>query len=99
MANVQFGVVTFGRDEFPMVASPMTRISGIRKMLQDVDTEELPWDELRLTIDGLGNIRETQTLWDLDILSGTTFSLSVSLSPHFIRQFTVLKAYNSITAQ
>lgn len=58
-----------------MVASPITRISDVRKMVQDVDTEELPWDALRLTLNGVDNLRETQTLWDLDILSGATFTL------------------------
>lgn len=75
VANLQFSVATLGGDEYPMVAGPMTRISAVRKMIQDVDTEGLPWSELKLTLDGVGNLRETQTLWDFDVLSGTTFTL------------------------
>lgn len=75
VANIQFSLTTFNGEEYPMVASPITRISDVRKMVQDVDTEELPWDALRLTLNGVDNLRETQTLWDLDILSGATFTL------------------------
>ena len=85
MADLQFSLTTFNGEEYPMVAGPMTRISEVRKMIQDVDTEELPWSELRLALNGVGSLRETQTLWDLDILSGATFTLR-QFQPIFLRK-------------
>lgn len=76
VANVQFCVMTPGGDEFPMATSAITRISDIRKMLQEVDTEGIEWKEFQFSLDGTDNLRETRTLWDLDALSGTVFILS-----------------------
>jgi len=75
VANIQFCVMTPGGEEFPMAAGAMTRLSDIRKMLQEVDTEEIVWDEFWFSLDGTDSLRETRTLWDLDVLSGTIFTL------------------------
>lgn len=76
VANIQFSVVTPGGEEFMLAASPMTRLSGIRKMLQDVDTEGIDWDGYQFSLNGMDNLRDTRTLWDLDVLSGVNFRLS-----------------------
>jgi hypothetical protein len=61
-----------------MVVSPMTRISAIRKMLEEVDTDT-KYDEYWFTLNGMDNLKESRTFWDLDILSGTVILLSESL--------------------
>jgi hypothetical protein len=53
----------------------MTRISAIRKMLKEVDTST-EYDEYWFTLDGMDNLKETRTFWDLDIVSGTMILLS-----------------------
>jgi len=78
VAKVQFCVSTPSAGDFDFVASPMTRISAIRKMLEEVDTS-IEYDEYWFTLDGMDNLKESRTFWDLDIVSGTMILLSKSL--------------------
>lgn len=64
--------------DFDMVVGPMTRLSAIRKMLEEVDTDT-KYDEYWFTLNGMDNLKESRTFWDLDILSGTMIHLSESL--------------------
>jgi hypothetical protein len=57
----------------------MTRISAIRKMLEEVDTDT-KYDEYWFSLNGMDNLKESRTFWDLDILSGTMILLSEPLS-------------------
>jgi hypothetical protein len=47
-------------------------------MLEEVDTDT-KYDEYWFTLDGMDNLKESRTFWDLDILSGTMILLSESL--------------------
>ena len=58
-----------------MAVGPMTRISAIRKMLEEVDSDT-KYDEYWFTLNGMDNLKESRTFWDLDILSGTMILLS-----------------------
>jgi len=57
----------------------MTRISALRKMIEEVDSET-EYNEYWFTLDGMDNLKESRTFWDLDILSGTMILLSESFS-------------------
>jgi hypothetical protein len=78
VAKVQFCVSTPSAGDFDFAASPMTRISAIRKMLEEVDTST-EYDEYWFTLNGMDNLKESRTFWDLDIVSGTMILLSKSL--------------------
>ena len=62
-----------------MTVGPLTRISAIRKMLEEVDTDT-KYDEYWFSLNGMDNLKESRTFWDLDILSGTMILLSEPLS-------------------
>jgi hypothetical protein len=55
----------------------MTRFSAVRKMLEGLD-KETNYDEYWFTLDGMDNLKESRTFWDLDIVSGTMILLSKS---------------------
>jgi len=74
VTQVQLCVSTPAAGDFEMAVGPMTRISGIRKMLEEVDTET-KYDEYWFTLNGMDNLKESRTFWDLDILSGTMILL------------------------
>jgi hypothetical protein len=78
VAKVQFCVSTPTAGDFDMIVGPTTRISAIRKMLEEIDTDT-KYDEYWFTLNGMDNLKETRTFWDLDILSGTVILLSESL--------------------
>jgi len=94
VANVQFCVSTPTSGDFDMAVGPMTRVSAIRKMLEEVD-KETNYDEYWFTLDGMDNLKESRTFWDLDIVSGTMILLKkrcyVTLT---IRRQLVGTAYN-----
>jgi hypothetical protein len=75
VAKVQFCVSTPTAGDFDMAVGPMTRISAIRKMLEEVDSDT-KYDEYWFTLNGMDNLKESRTFWDLDILSGTMILLS-----------------------
>ena len=79
VAKVQFCVSTPTSGDFEMAVGPMTRISAIRKMLEEVDTDT-KYDEYWFSLNGMDNLKESRTFWDLDILSGTMILLSEPLS-------------------
>jgi len=56
----------------------MTRISAIRKMLEEVDADT-KYDDYWFTLNGMDDLKESRTFWDLDIVSGTMILLSESL--------------------
>jgi hypothetical protein len=72
---VQFCVTTPGGEDFDMAVSPTTRISAVRKMLEEVDMET-NYDEYWFSLDGLDNLKESRTFWDLDIKSGSMILLN-----------------------
>jgi len=74
VAKVQFCVSTPTSGDFEMAVGPMTRISVIRKMLEEVDADT-KYDEYWFTLNGMDNLKESRTFWDLDILSGTMILL------------------------
>lgn len=55
----------------------MTRISAVRKMLEEVDTET-KYDEYWFSLNGVDSLKETRSFWDLDIKSGSMILLSKS---------------------
>ena len=61
-----------------MTVGPLTRISAIRKMLEEVDTDT-KYDEYWFSLNGMDNLKESRTFWDMDILSGTMILLSEPL--------------------
>lgn len=63
--------------EFDMVVSPMTRIPTVRKTLIEVDPVT-PWDEFAFSLDGNTRMKETSTMWDLDLRSPTILYLGKS---------------------
>jgi len=75
VATVQFCVMTPSGEDFEMAVSPMTRISAVRKMLEEVDAET-KYDEYWFSLNGMDNLKETRTFWDLDIKSGSMILLN-----------------------
>ena len=61
-----------------MTVGPLTRISAIRKMLEEVDTDT-EYGEYGFSLDGMDDLKESRTFWDMDILSGTMILLSEPL--------------------
>jgi len=74
VATVQFCVTTPSGEDFEMAVSPTTRVAAVRKMLEEVDAET-KYDEYWFSLDGVDNLKETRTFWDLDIKTGSMILL------------------------
>lgn len=74
VAAVKLSVATLATKDHGFALKATTRISDIRKLLRKVDPDYQ--DDYVFSLDGLHTLRESHTLWDLDIYSGTTFILS-----------------------
>lgn len=94
VATVQFCVTTPSGEDFEMAVSPMTRIATVRKMLEEVDTDT-KYEEYWFSLDGVDNLKETRTFWDLDIKTGSMILLSkrtshlVILRPKFNQAYII----------
>ena len=57
-----------------MCLHPLMRLSAIRKRLKEFNAPEggISLDKCRFTLDGKENLKESRSLWDLGIISGST---------------------------
>jgi hypothetical protein len=62
---------------------PLTRLSAIRKLLEQDASDEICLDEYWFTLDGKEHLKEWRRLWDLDVISGSTLYMR---SSHFPQQ-------------
>lgn len=76
VAVIQFSVDTQADEEYEFALKATTRVSEIRKLLHEVDANVAKQDEYAFSLDGVHALRESSTLWDLNIYSGTRFILS-----------------------
>ena len=75
---VQFSVATQADEDYEFALKATTRISEIRKLLGEIDAD-VGNEDFAFSLDGVHTIRESRTLWDMNVYSGTTFILSASL--------------------
>lgn len=74
VASVQFAVATLAGEKYEFFLKPTARISDIRRQLCEVDAGDE--DDYAFSLDGVHTLRESHTLWNLNIYSGATFILS-----------------------
>ncbi|KZP20342.1 hypothetical protein FIBSPDRAFT_932376 [Athelia psychrophila] len=73
VAAVQFSVATLAGEKYEFFLKPTARISDIRRQLCEVDAGDE--DDYAFSLDGVHTLRESHTLWNLNIYSGATFIL------------------------
>ena len=64
-----------------MLLHPRTRLSKIRKILEQDVPEDISLDEFWFTYDGMGRLKEWRSLWDLGVISGSTLYMRSSCLP------------------
>ncbi|KAF7986049.1 hypothetical protein HWV62_41420 [Athelia sp. TMB] len=74
VAAIQFSVATQADEDYEFALKPTTRISEIRKLLGEIDAD-VGNEDFAFSLDGVHTIRESRTLWDMNVYSGTTFIL------------------------
>jgi len=55
-----------------LLLHPLTRLSAVRKRLEQEALDNISLDKYWFTLDGMEHLSETRRLWDLDLISGST---------------------------
>ncbi|KZP27653.1 hypothetical protein FIBSPDRAFT_886232 [Athelia psychrophila] len=74
VATVQLSVATLAGKDYNFSLKATTLISEIRELLHEVDADNQ--DDYAFSLDNVHTLRESHTLWGLNIYSGTAFILS-----------------------
>jgi len=63
-----------------LLLHPLTRLSAIRKRLEQETPEHVSLNKYWFTLDGMEHLNESRRLWDLDIISGSTLYMRTCIS-------------------